>query len=443
MSQYENRAELLVNGDTILPSLLADIRAARSTIHISIFLWFRDPIGEELAAALLERARSGVTIRVLLNLQKTAMGDPFSTGEAEMMKHDPTVKHDPTDVEPLCERLRQGGIEVCDTNIDYDAKLVGVHPRLQSVARQIADAIKVDDLHVDHRKIIVVDGRIAYCGGANIGAQYMYHVPFDPRKEAKIEGEERKQQELNEPWWKWHDSLTRFEGPIVSDLERAFHERFVLDGGRDFALDEASAVAPASERGFPIREARVLSNAPCPEPNEVRELYVRLIREAQRSIFIENPYLYHPAIVDALCEAKRARPDLDVTLILPSRDLNDNKFAQDAQQHEYVRYLECGIDVYEYRCHFTHLKIAVFDDRYSIHGSTNGNFRSLEDDKDFELVVLVDDEPFAQHVLQIVRDIDIQHSHKVTQADVSHGVSGFRTRHRDPRTLYLYSQRVL
>lgn len=184
MSGPANRAELLVNGDAMLPSLLADMRAARKTIHVSMFLWFRDPIGEEIADALLARSREGVAVRVLLNVQKTAMGDPFSTGEAEMMKHDPSVEHDPTDVEPLCERLREGGVEVCDTNIDYDRKIPGIHPRLESISTQVRDAIAIDDLHVDHRKIIVMDGRIAYCGGANIGAQYLYHVPFDPENEA-------------------------------------------------------------------------------------------------------------------------------------------------------------------------------------------------------------------------------------------------------------------
>jgi cardiolipin synthase len=438
-----NRVELLVNGDTILPSLLADIRTAQSTIHISIFLWFRDPIGDELADALIARAADGVTIRVLLNMQKTAMGDPFSTGEAEMMKHDPTVEHDPTDVEPLCERLRAAGIEVCDTNIDYDAKIHGIHPRLQSVSRQIGDAISVDDLHVDHRKIIVIDGRIAYCGGANIGAQYLYHAAFDPEKEAKQEAEERKQQQLGEPWWKWHDSLTRFEGPIAAELDRAFHERFVLDGGCDFELRPNLDAAPTTSRGHTIHDARVYCNAPSPQANEVRELYLELIRNAQHSIFIENPYLYHPAIVDALCDAKRARPQLDITLVLPSEQFNDNSFAQDAQQYHYQRYLEHDIAVYEYRNHFTHLKIAVIDGRYSIHGSTNGNFRSLEDDKDFELVVLVDDEPFAKHVLEIVRNVDLRHSYKLTQEALTKGLTGFRMRHRDPRTLYLISQRVL
>jgi cardiolipin synthase len=443
MHPYANRAELLINGDAMLPSLLADIQAAQSTIHISIFLWFRDPIGDELADALLARVREGIAVRVLLNLQKTAMGDPFSTGEAEMMEHDPTVEHDPTDVTPLCERLREGGVEVFDTNIDYDAKLPGIHPRLQSISTQIADAIDIDDLHVDHRKIIVVDSRIAYCGGANIGAQYLYHVPFDPAKEAKEEGEARRVAGLSEPWWKWHDSLTRFEGPIAAELDRAFHERFVLDGGQDFALLEPNVSVAESARGHAIRDALVLCNAPSPNANAVRELYLELIRNAERSIFIENPYLYHPAIVDALCEAKSARPELDVTLVLPSLEWNDNRFAQDAQQHEYVRYLDRGIRVHEYRGHFTHLKLAVFDDRYSIHGSTNLNFRSLEDDKDFELVVLVDDEPFAKHIVESVRDVDLRYSREITPEDVGKHLAGFRMRHRDPRTLYLISQRVL
>ena len=443
MPPYANRAELLINGDAMLPSLLADIRAAQTTIHISMFLWFRDPIGDELADALLERARKGVAVRVLLNVQKTAMGDPFSTGEAEMMEHDPSVKHDPTDVTPLCERLREGGVQVFDTNIDYDAKIPGVHPRLQSISTQIADAIDIDDLHVDHRKIIVLDGRIAYCGGSNIGAQYLFHVPFDPAKEAKEEGEARRLAGLSEPWWKWHESLTRFEGPIAAELDRAFHERFVLDGGPDFTLPEGIESAPESDRGDAVREARVLCNAPSEKPNAVRELYLELIRNAEHSIFIENPYLYHPSIVDALCEAKSARPELEVTLILPALEWNDNKFAQDAQQHEYVRYLARGIRVYEYQGHFTHVKLAVFDERYSIHGSTNLNFRSLEDDKDFELVVLVDDEPFARQVLQRVRDVDLLHSHEITSGDIGGHLAGFRMRHRDPRTLYLISQRVL
>jgi cardiolipin synthase len=435
-----NHADLLVDGHRILPALLRDIGEARRCIHVAMFLFFRDPIGEEIAQALARKAAEGVTVRVLLNVEKTHMGDPFSTGEKEMMKHDPSVHHDPTDVAPLCAWMKSRGIEVVDTNIDYDRVIHTRDPRLRSLGAQIRDTIAIDDLHVDHRKIVVIDRRVAYCGGANIGAQYLYHLPFDPRRDARDEGEERKRRRLPEPWWKWHDSLTRFEGPIARELDAHFRDRWILDGGEDYAECEPALAEP---RGRPIAKAEVLLNEPNDQPNEVTERYLELIRDARESIFIENPYLYHRPIVEALIAAKRARPSLRVDLVLPARRHNDNSFAHDAQQHAYAGYLDAGIDVFEYQNHFNHLKIAAFDGRFSIHGSTNLNYRSLERDKDFELDICVEDEGLAEEVLREVRDVDIQWSKRFTRRDLR-GLRGrFRVRTRDPRTLFLLSRRVL
>src|ERR1700712_387971 len=102
MSAPSNSAVILVNGDEMLPALLEDIRAARASIHVSMFLWFRDQVGKEVAQAVISKAREGVRVRVLLNIEKTAMGDPFSTGEKEMMKADPAMTEDPPDVKPMC-----------------------------------------------------------------------------------------------------------------------------------------------------------------------------------------------------------------------------------------------------------------------------------------------------------------------------------------------------
>lgn len=439
----QNFAEMLVDGHRILPSLLADVAAAKASIHISVFLFFRDPVGEEIADALARKAAQGVTVRVLLNVAKTAMGDPFSTGEKEMMKNDPSVEYDPTDVEPLCKRLAAAGVLVHDTNIDYDADPPGVSPRLRSVAARIRSAIAIDDVHIDHRKIIVIDGRIAYCGGANLGAQYLHHDAFDPSKDARAEAAERKRHGQREPWWKWHDSLTRFEGPVVQRIEEAFHERWLLDGGEPYESSAPASFRGESPRGFPLTAADVHCNAPNPEPNGVRELYARLISAARRSIFIENPYLYHPAIVDALCRVKEARPEVRATLVVPARVHNDNSFSQDAQEHEYERLLACGVEIHEYQHHFTHLKTAVFDERFSIHGSTNLNFRSLENDKDFELVVLVDSPELARWMLEHVRDADLSHSRRITREELRDGVEGIRKRVRHPWTIALCSQRML
>jgi cardiolipin synthase len=439
----DNFAEMLVNGHRILPSLLADIERAESTIHVSVFLFFRDPVGEEIADALARKASQGVTVRLLLNVAKTAMGDPFSTGEKEMMKHDPSVKYDPTDVEPLCKRLAAAGVLVHDTNIDYDADPPGVSPRLRSVAARIRSAILIDDVHIDHRKIVIIDGRVGYCGGANLGAQYLHHEAFDPNIDARVEGEQRKQRGEREPWWKWHDSLTRFEGPIVAKLENAFRERWLLDGGEKYEARPEVAEPARAARGVRLDAAELYCNEPNPKPNAVRELYLRLIARAERSIFIENPYLYHPAIIAALCEAKAKRPALNVVLVVPARAHNDNSFSQDAQEHEYARLLAHGIEVYEYQHHFTHLKTAVFDERFSIHGSTNLNFRSLENDKDFELVILVDSPELAGWMLENVRDVDLRHSRRITTKELKQGFEGVRKRVRHPWTIALCAERML
>lgn len=442
-----NRATLLVDGHRMLPALLADLAAARREIHLSVFLFFRDPIGLEVAAALAERARAGVAVRVLLNMQKTAMGDPFSTGEKRMMRHDPGVQYDPLDIGPLCEGLTNAGAQVLDTDIDYDRVVRVREKRLASLAAQIRDSIDVDVLHVDHRKLIVIDGSVAYVGGANIGAQYMFHTPFDPEVDAREEGDARRARGLPEPWWKWHDSLTRFQGPVVGAIDAEFHSRWVLDGGDDFEPrppGEPFRCERVEGDADALDAATVYTNSPDGRANAVRELYVQLIAEAERSIFIENPYLYHPIIVDALCAAKRKRPSLSVVLILPSVTHNDNSFAQDAQQHGYARLLAASVEVYEYQRHFNHLKLAVFDERLAIHGSTNLNFRSLEDDKDFELVVLAEGRAFASRNLRQVRDVDLVHSRRITERDV-HGWTSraLRIRTRHPWTRLLVSRRVL
>jgi phosphatidylserine/phosphatidylglycerophosphate/cardiolipin synthase-like enzyme len=123
---------------------------------------------------------------------------------------------------------------------------------------------------------------------------------------------------------------------------------------------------------------------------------------------------------------------------------NDNSFAADAQQHAYQRLLGASIEVHEYQRHFNHLKLAVFDERWVIHGSTNLNFRSLEDDKDFELIVLTDGRELACRSLRDVRDVDLSHSRRITAGEIK----GFtrralRIRNRHPWTQLLASRRVL
>ena len=430
-----NRAENLVDGHRTLPVLLADLAGARTTIHVSIFLFFNDPIGKEIERVLCERARAGVKIRILVNLEKTEMGDPFSTGEEEMMEEDPDFPDDAMDVDALAQRLRAWGVQVLDSNLDFDREPDTQDSKLCEQARLIKETSRMDAAHVDHRKLITIDGRVAYCGSANFGAQYLFHIPFDPAVEAHEEADRARKAKAQEPWWKWHDGFVRFEGSIARGLDAYFRERWVLDGGDDYG--ETPVIGRAGPpSGIPVGEISLRANQPDNQPNQVREVFLECIAEAQRSVFIENPYVYHPAIVEHLCAA--ARRGVRVDLVVPGLKWNDNEFSQDAMQHEYPKLLDAGVRVYEYQNHFTHLKMATFDERISIVGSANLNFRSLENDNDFELVARVESEEFARGINTEVRDADIPFSRKIERGKV-----GFRARVRDPRTLFLVWRRLL
>ena len=116
----------------------------------------------------------------------------------------------------------------------------------------------------------------------------------------------------------------------------------------------------------------------------------------------------------------------------------------DAQQYHYSAYIDAGLEVFEYQNHFNHLKLATFDMRWVIIGSANLNFRSLEDDKDFEACVLIESEELARSIDREVRAEDIRWSRHIAPQDV-HGASwhALRVRVRGPRTLMMVAARQL
>ncbi len=433
----ETWAENLVDGHRVLPALLADVASARRSVHLSIFLFFNDPVGQELERALAERALAGVAVRVLINLGKTSMGDPFSTGEREMMSRVPSFPDDALDVNALAGRLRDAGAEVVDTDVDLDRRPETKDAALLDQWRLIHETSRMDAAHVDHRKLVVIDGWIAYVGSANVGAQYLYHHPFDLAIEAHEEAERVRAAGGAEPWWKWHDGLVRFEGAIAAEVDAVFRERWVLDGGHEYA-PLAALPREDTPRGVRLEAAALVANRPDRTPNPVRAAFLREIAGAERSIFITNPYVYHPRIVRALVHARRRNPALRVELVVPGMAWNDNAQSQDAMQHHYARLLRAGISVHEYQNHFTHLKLACFDERLCIVGSANLNFRSMENDSDFELVVRVESEAFARRLLEEVRDVDLPRSRHVRRSELT-----WRERRRDPRTLLLVWRRLL
>lgn len=398
-------ARNLVNGDVTLPRLIQDVLLAQIEINITIYLFFSDLIGEEFADVLIQKAShpdNPIPVRLILDINKTKLG--------HLDLQDKTDK--------LITKMRAGGVLVIDSSIDYDTIIETNNTEYNNTAKAIRETVAIDAAVVDHRKLITIDGTIAYCGSANVGAEYLYHIPFDPTRDSKEEAELAQETNQPEAWEKWHDGLVRFIGPVVRHFNDFFRERWVLDGGMDFPPAQFDPVHLAALDGYAADEIKIVAGQPVGTTNAVRELYVNMINNAVNSIFIENPYLYHPDIVDALIGAKLINPYLRIDLVLPNKSKDDSVLSFDAQQFRYQRYLPVGINVYEYNNHFNHMKLAAFDDRYVIIGSANLNYRSLEHDRDFELVVLIDCPRFAEDINTTVRDIDISRSKNYSLSDI-------------------------
>ena len=313
------------------------------------------------------------------------MGDPFSTGEKRMMRKDPNVRYDPLDVRPLCKRLREAGVEVHDTNIDYDHVVETKFPRLAGDRRtdQGGDRHRRSARRPPQDRPGRRQGRVLRRCSTSARSTCI-HGAFDPARliVAPRRSAWRERRESPSP------------GGSGTTASRASRDRMAVDARGSTSTRASSSMAGRSTTRCPAldgsaarrgrarsRSARVhTATSPMRSRTRCSTLYLAQHRRGtSRSIFIENPYLYHPTLVEALCAARRsARPSLRVTLVLPARRHNDNQFGQDAQEYYYARYLACGIEVWEYQHHFNHFKLAVFDERFSIHGSTNLNFRSLE-----------------------------------------------------------------
>lgn len=422
-------AQLLLNGNQVLPQLLWDIKQAANYIHVEMFLFELDNPGIEISNALIASAQRGLKVRVLMNFSKSFL-----------------THVDAGPIQLLTEPMKQAGIEVINSDIDYHAA-VGTDTddvALQKDASNISATLSAfTPLVIDHRKLVTIDGRVAYLGSANFGREYLYHDPLNPLLEADDEAKDA----ATERWVKWRDGLVRFTGGIAPALDAYFRARWVLDGGGDYGTMPIITSPPLPPVPFTetktatqfVDQYRIVASQPDGTPNQVLSLFIDEIQHATRSIFVENSYLYHPSIIQELINAKEARPELRIDLVMPSPSWIDFGPSGDWQQFQYQRLIPAGINVFEYQNHMTHLKVATFDGARAIVGSANMNYRSLENDKDFELVMHVDG-GLASYIDTYVRDVDTLFSRQYTSSDL---VDDLALSIAGPAALFLVATRDL
>ena len=305
-----NSIQVLQNGVGFFPPLLRDIAAARETVHIESFIWYDGKLARQLADLLARKAKEGVEVRVLVD----ASGGRQLKGEVK-------------------EQLERAGVKVAH-----------FHPvRLSNLGRLN---------NRDHRKLMIIDGRIGYIGGFCIADEWTGNA-----------GHKKS----------YRDTGLRITGPVVNRLQAAFSENWVEETGE----------VPAGDRYFPKippsgpSVAHLAYTSPDNNVSAVSLLYYLAIKAARREILIQNPYMLPDEQGIALLADAVAR-GVQVHVMMPSDDATDSPLVQHASHHHFGTLLKRGVKIYEYNKTLLHQKVIVVDGVWSCVGSTNFDERSFQ-----------------------------------------------------------------
>ena len=301
--------ELLQNGDAFFPAMLDAIRAARDTVNFEVYIFEADHIGSEFVDALSERARAGVEVRLLVDWFGS-----LKLGRAGR------------------EALTGAGVRLARFRPLNLRNLVRVYRRT-------------------HRRAIVVDGRIAFTGGAAVSDKWA--------------GDVRNPHE-------WRDSMTRITGPLVGGIQSAFAGNWVYCTGE--VLSGRRFFPPAPPGDGPCSLSLISSPSDARQP--IRLLFWLSFANARHRLWICNSYFIPDArLRKAVTDA--ARRGVDVRVLVPGNH-TDAVPVQFAGRTMYGELIEAGVRIWEFQPSMMHAKTIVVDDRWAVIGSANLDERSME-----------------------------------------------------------------
>ncbi len=341
-----NKLVLLEDGAATYAAMFAAIHAARDHINLESYIIEDDEIGRRFADLLLLQQQRGIQVNVIYD-SFGAIGTPRE----------------------FFERLRAGGINVLEFN--------PVNPLVLRVPWAIN--------HRDHRKLLVVDGRVAFIGGININSVYSSGSgAWRPRKGA-------------ENAIAWRDTDLQIEGPVVGELQKLFIESWTKQHGAPLAKKDY--FPPLTVEGKDI--VRAIGSTPDDPYSLIYLTLISAIGNAEQQIYLTSAYFVpDPQLLKALADA--AGRGVDVHLILPGR--SDSAIVLQAGRSHYSALLEAGVKIHERRGALLHSKTALIDGVWSCIGSTNLDWRSFLDNDEINAVILGRD--FARQMKALIdRDL--------------------------------------
>ncbi len=342
-----NRTQVLVNAAATYRAILTAIGTARDHIHVEFYIIQPDRTGVSLRDRLVARAEQGVEVRVVCDaVGSLALPDDFW--------------------DPLTE---VGG---------KFAWFAPVNPLYRFRRRDRID-------FRNHRKIVVVDGRIGFTGGINVGREYL---GLDP--------------DIGH----WRDTHLLIEGPAVLSLQQAFAEDWLA--ASEEQLDDKRYYPDPREPWAGDAIVQVVDSGPDRNWTPIQRIHVQAIAMAQKRVWITSPYFVPDAVVEAALITAALR-GVDVRLLLPFK--SDNALVGFASRGYYARMLEAGVQVYEYARGFVHAKTMIVDSWVGTVGSANMDVRSFQ--LNFELNAFVFAEDFCQSLEREFRE-DLDDATQIT-----------------------------
>ncbi|MFI2742846.1 cardiolipin synthase [Zhouia sp. PK063] len=324
-----NKIDLLNNGDAVFKALFADVNRAQKTIHLEYYIFNDDTIGGQLINLLCKKAAQGVKVR----LSYDSVGSQLSN----------TTKR----------KLLACGVEYHPFMPVYFPKFTG----------------KLN--YRNHRKIVVIDGKIGYVGGVNVSDRYV--------------------NSLSKNFWR--DTHVRIEGEAVGSLQL----NFLLNW--DFVTDEEDIKVETDffpeikcPYNIPIQ---IAASGPDTDWANIMEVIFLAINSARKNVYITTPYFIpNDEILGSILTA--AKCGIDVKLIIPKH--SDSWAAKYASASFIDRLLEAGVKVYFYKKGFVHSKTMIVDDVFATVGTSNMDYRSFN--INFEINAVVYDRGFTEELLQ-------------------------------------------
>jgi len=325
-----NRVTLLIDGPETFASIRTAIRHAKHHIHLETYIFSDDAVGREIRDLLIERRRAGLEVRVLYD----AVGSLATPSS-------------------LFTEMREAGVEVREFR--------PIDPLRTPIFWKINNR--------DHRKIVVIDGRIAFTGGINISAAYKSSSSTRPGPE----------QGVTEAW---RDTHVRIDGPVARQFQELFLDSWARAGE---PVQQANALFPTIDAVGNELVAAVATDGEDAQEVTIYTTYLAAIEHATHRIWLTNAY-FAPNRELRKAMILAAQRGVDVRLIVPS--FTDSSLILHASRASYGELLEGGVRIYEQRYALLHAKTAVIDSALSMIGSANLDMRSFLHNNEVNAVVI-------------------------------------------------------